>query len=117
MADLTRYTFNKKFTVTGSYTPAGGSTVSNIDAVFSKGANPGRESGKGLTSNIRHVEGNWTRLLLKQSQVTTEPPVHSIYNDGTYNWEIVSAEDTGAGAWRCEAKRRDTVKARGRGRR
>jgi len=117
MADLTRYTFNRKFVVTGTYTPYGGSAVPDIDAVFSKGANPGRESGKGLTVNIRHVESNWTRLLLKQSQVAVEPLVHSTYNDGTYTWEILSAEDTGAGAWRCEAKREDTVRPRGRGRR
>ena len=115
MADLTRYTFNSKFVVTGTYTPYGGSPVADIEAVFSKGANPGRESGKGLTSNIRAVEANWTRLVLKQSQVATEPPTESLYNDGTNDWQIVSVEDTGAGAWRCEAFRLNTERPRGRG--
>lgn len=115
--DLTRYTFYNKFVVTGTYTPYGGSPVSDVEAVFSKGANPGRESGKGLTANIRSVEANWTRLVLKQSQVTVEPPVESIYNDGTYDWQIVSAEDTGAGAWRCEAFRLNSERPMGRGRR
>ena len=113
--DITRYTFNSKFTVTGTYTPKGGSAIADVEAILSKGSNPGRESGKGLTVNVRAVEANWTRILLKQSIVTTEPPIFSTFVTGSDTWEIVTAEDTGAGAWRCEAKKQE--RSRGRGRR
>ena len=104
MPDITPHLFNGVFDVAVTYTPSGGSAVPNLRAIFSQGSAPGRESGKGLTGNIRGSEATWSRILLKKSQVPVAPPVHSKVNDGTDDWDIVSVEETNMGSWRCEAK-------------
>lgn len=104
MPDITPYLFNGTFDKAVTYTPSGGSAVPNLRAIFSEGSAPGRESGKGLTGNIRGSEANWTRILLRQSDVPVKPITHSTVNDGVIDWDIVSAEETNMGSWRCEAK-------------
>lgn len=112
MADLSDDIFDGEFDVAATYTPSGGSPVA-VRAIFMEGSEPGRESGKGLTENIRGSQAGWCRVLIRVSEVATKPEVHStIVDDNSITWDIVSAELTRAGTWRCNAKH--SVQARRR---
>lgn len=104
MPDLADDIFDGTFDVTVSYTPKGGSPT-NVQAIIAEGHDPGRESGKGLTEAVRGVEGRWARIYLKQSEVTTQPPLHStITDENSTVWDIVSSKRVRANTWLCEAK-------------
>lgn len=113
MPDLADDLFDGTFDVSITYTPTGGSPTANLRAIIYQGADPGRESGKGLTEAIRGTEAGFARILLKVSEIATKPDVHSIVEEAdSTKWDILAAENTRAGTWRCTAKRKDSVRKR-----
>ncbi len=124
MPDLADDLFDGTFDVSVTYTPAGstrgsfGTPVPDLRAIIYQGADPGRESGKGLTEAIRATEASFARILLKQSEVAAKPGEHSTVTeaDGTV-WDILAAENTRAGTWRCTCKEEDSINTRRGGRR
>lgn len=114
MADLSSQIFNGIFDIPVTFqinkedTP--GTTV---QAIIYEGNDPGSEAGKGVTRPARSLEANFGRIILQQSEVSTKPEVHAIVTDGTSVWDILSADDTKVGTWRCTAKK----KVRGKGHR
>ena len=104
MPDLSADIFDGEFDVTVSYATTLGGVGTDVSAIFSQGMDPGRESGKGLTASTRGIQAKFSRIILKQSEVATAPPIHSTVVYGGDTWDILSAQDTGAGTWRCEAK-------------
>jgi len=117
MYDISHYFITKEFILTGTFTYADATEVEDVVGILQRGQNPGRESGKGLTQNIRAVEANFGILNFQQLQLTDEPTVHSKFVVDDTTWDILSAEDVGSGFWRCEAKKVGTVNSRGRFRR
>lgn len=106
MPDLSDQIFNGIFDVPVLfYTDKNDVTPVDAAAIISEGFDPGSEAGKGVTKTARKIEANFGRILLKQSEVTTKPGVHAIVIDDGVEWDILSADDTKAGTWRCTAKK------------
>jgi len=106
MADLSNDIFNGDFDIPATYKTDKDATAINVSAIIYEGYEPGRESGKGLTSQQRGVQASWATIILKQSEVTTKPQVHSFLDDGSGEFDILGADDTRVGTWRCKAKRK-----------
>lgn len=114
MYDISHYFTDKEFVLEGTFVYEDGTEVEGVVGILQRGQNPGRESGKGLTSAVRAIEANFSIINFQQLQLTDEPTVHSKYTVGETIWDILSSEDVGSGFWRCEAKKMGTVNARGR---
>lgn len=110
MADLADQIFNGTFDVPAVYKTDEDAVGITIQAIISENFDPGQESGKGLTKNMRGGEAHWASIVLKVSDVPVRPPVHSIIEEGGEAYDIKSSERTRAGTWRCIA----SGKVRGR---
>lgn len=104
MADLSNDIFNGDFDVPATFKEDKDAATIDVRAIIYEGFEPGRESGKGLTSQMRGVQAGWVTIILKQSEVLNKPEVHSFVSDGTNEYDIQSADNTRTGTWRCKAK-------------
>jgi hypothetical protein len=105
MADLSNDIFTGDFDIPATFKTDKDATAIDVRAIIYEGFEPGRESGKGLTSQMRGVQAGWVTIILKQSEVADKPKVHSFVNDGSEDFDIQSADNTRTGTWRCKAKR------------
>ena len=110
MADLADQIFNGTFDVPAVYKTDEDDAGTVVRAILSENFDPGQESGKGLTKNMRGGEAHFASIVLKVSEVPVRPPSHSIVEEGGETFDIKSSERTRAGTWRCIA----SGKVRGR---
>ncbi len=104
MPDLSDQIFNGTFDVPVVYKTDSADTGITVQAIFSENYDPGQESGKGLTRNMRGNEARWATILLKVSEVAERPPIHSQILEGGDVYDLVAAEKTRVGTWRCKTK-------------
>jgi hypothetical protein len=110
MPDLADQIFNGTFDVPVTYKTDASDVGTEVLAIISENYDPGQESGKGLTVNMRGNEARWVTILLKVSEVAERPPIHSQVIEGGDTYDLVAADRTRAGTWRCKGK----AKERGR---
>jgi len=107
MPDLADQIFNGSFDVPVVYKTDSADVGINVQAIISENYDPGQESGKGLTKNMRGNEARWATILLKVSEVAGRPPIHSQILEGGDVYDLVAADRTRVGTWRCKAKTRE----------
>jgi len=107
MPDLADQIFNGTFDVPVVYKTDSTDPGIAVRAIISENFDPGQESGKGLTVNMRGNEARWVNIILKVSEVAERPPIHSQVTEGGDTYDLVAADKTRAGTWRCKAKTRE----------
>lgn len=104
MQDLADQIFNGTFDVPVVYKTDSADPGITVQAILRENFDPGQESGKGLTKNMRGNEARWMTVLLKVSDVAERPPTHAQVIEGGDTYDLVGAEKTRAGTWRCISK-------------